>query len=115
MKIESLTKQVENCLERNEQTRNSDIALTIMLWQEYYPNHIGVEKGTGFAYVKLETLFALPNVAEIGRIRRKFQEMGKYPPTDENVAKQRRILEKEWRRQMMYSIEGEPVQVIDLD
>ena len=72
--------------------RDSDIALTILIWQRYF----GVEKSIG-----LDRLFDLPREDGIKRVRAHFQNDQKlYLPTKWSVAKKRGIAEAEWRAAM---------------
>ena len=102
MSIKMLKDKVEHCLEKYPDTRNSDIALTIAVWHEYYNNNIlNID---GELLVKLKDLYELPREDNIKRIRAKFQnEKKQYLPTDPIVRKKRRILEDEWRSNLGYN------------
>jgi hypothetical protein len=100
MKRGELKKQIEFCLKNFPETRNSDIELTIRIWETYYPQRIHTSK-TGVEVIKVRDLFDLPREDNVKRIRAKFNELGKYLPTSEKVAKQRGIEEGEWRKEMM--------------
>ena len=84
-----LKDKVEHCLKNLPETRNSDITLTIAIWQ----NHHSVG-----SQISLSQLYDLPREDNIKRIRAKFQnEMDLYLPTDWKVAKKRRINEDKWK------------------
>lgn len=96
MSIKTLKKQVELVLQKDTKTRNSDIALTIELWREFY----GIRDE-----IKVSQLYDLPREDNIKRIRAKFQnEEKKYLPTDWTIAKKRGILRKEWELALGYSV-----------
>lgn len=92
-----MKKQVESCLKRFPETRNSDIELTIKVWKEYFPQRIVTRQADGKDYVEVRSLFDLPREDNVKRIRAKFNEFGHYLPTSWEVAKQRRISEGQWR------------------
>jgi len=96
----TLNKQVERTLEDFPETRNSDIALTIQIWETYYPEYL--ENG----WVKIENLYDLPREDNVKRIRARIQNVeGRLLPTSEAVVKQRRINEDRWRDAMGYALE----------
>lgn len=96
-----LKDQVENCLKNYPETRNSDIKLTICIWYEY--GNITSKFPIG-SLKELQNLM-LENVHQdnVKRIRAKFNEEGKYWPTDPLVAKNRRLLEKGWKIDLGYN------------
>lgn len=91
---------VEVVLRNEPETRNSDVLLTRRIWERYYPQRI-VDTPRGPA-VLLESLMDLPREDNIKRIRAKFNEKGKYYPTDWKVAQARGIQENEWRSVLGY-------------
>jgi len=95
--IKTLTAKVCDILENNPETRNSDVSLTITVWQRYY-SHLLIDSSK----VELAKLFELPREDFIGRVRRKLQESGRYLPTKEHIAKARGINMDEWRVAMGY-------------
>ena len=100
MNLTTLKGQVEMVLATHEQSRNSDIELTVELWKRFYPTKISRFLDAQ-EFVKLTDMFDLPHESEIGRIRRKFQnDEHKYFPTVEAVAVQRGILAEVWRKWM---------------
>jgi len=100
--IKQLKKRVYYCLEHFEDTRNSDILLTIFLWREYYPQFIKKGKDNDLG-IYLKNLFDLPREDNIKRARAYWQNTKhKFLPTDWSVAKQRKILQDEWRVSMGY-------------
>lgn len=97
MNLRTLKGQVEYTLKTLPATRNSDIALTISVWQYFYPSLVQDGK------VALDNLFDLPREDSVKRIRAKFQnEMNLYLPTDEKVALARGFKEEEWRELLGY-------------
>lgn len=83
------------CLEKSEETRNSDVALTVAVWLKFYPELVSYDS------IKLASLFKLPSQDNIKRIRAKIQNgEHKFLPTSEEIRKHRKILEVWWRREM---------------
>jgi len=98
--LKTVTKKVEYCLREFDETRNSDIELTIRLWKEFYPKYIKTGKN-GEEGIWLKDLFDLPREEHIRRIRAKIQnDLGKYIPTSWEVAKAREFNEDKWREAM---------------
>lgn len=91
-----LQEMIEHCLDHQPETRNSDIALTIAVWERFYSQRLHTSPD-GQPAVELRHLYDLPREDNVKRIRAKLNEMGKYWPTREVVAKQRKINEVEWR------------------
>jgi len=93
-KIKNLKGKIEYCLRNYPETRNSDITLTIKIWQTFY----GISD-----FVSLKDLYNLPREDNVKRIRAKIQnDQKKFLPTILKVAKKRGILEDEWRVAMGY-------------
>lgn len=104
MNLKTLKGQVELILASDEASRNSDITLTIGVWKRFYPEKVRLMDGGVVEYVALQDLFDLPHESEIGRVRRVFQnDLYQYVPTDEAVAKARRINEEKWREALGYA------------
>lgn len=112
MNLKTLNGQVEYILSTNEQSRNSDIVLTIEVWRRFYPklvqNKDGLlwEKVPPLEFVFLKDLFELPREDNVKRIRAKFQNdktAPKYLPTDIEVVKARGINEETWRAHLGYA------------
>ena len=99
-----LRDMVETVLRDVEDTRNSDVTLTLEVWKRYYPDHIlNTSKGdkTGLF---LESLYVLPREDNVKRIRAKIQnEEKKYLPTDPEVRKKRSISEEDWYDYLGYA------------
>ena len=98
-----LKSKVIYILERHESARNSDIALMIELWKEFFTDHINTEHiGSKYRqYVDLDSLYFLPREDNIKRVRATIQNHKTNPqflPTDPDVRKKRGILEEVWRR-----------------
>ena len=81
-------------LDSKPSTRNCDIKLMIAIW-EFYHSEL-VEDGQ----VLLQDLHKLPREDHIKRYRAKFNAQGRYLPTEEKVAKARKINEDVWREKM---------------
>ena len=99
--ITELKKQVESVLSEVPETRNSDITLTIAVWERYYPSliRVGASKDRG---IWLKDLYSLPREDNIKRIRADFNKKGMYLTTSATVAKQRRTKEDAWRKALSY-------------
>lgn len=98
-----LKDQVEAVLKQNPESRNSDITLTILIWERYYPQFVLVSKATGAKGISLDSLYHLPSQDGIKRYRASFQNSTKNPkylPTSLEVVRQRRIKEEIWRAEM---------------
>lgn len=91
--MRQLKQQVEFCLINYPQSRNSDITLTILVWQKYH----NVESS-----IDLKSLYYLPTQESVKRYRAQFNEKGKYLPTDPLVAKARRTKIAEVRADLGY-------------
>lgn len=93
----------ENPKFRGVEARNSDIALTICLWQRYYS--VGTNPDST---IHLYRLLDLPSEAIIGRARRVFQNTEhKYLPNDPRVLIARGILEEYWQEALGYKLTKE--------
>lgn len=102
--IKTLKKQVEHCLREFPETRNSDIALTISVWQLFFPQFLFREGENSYS-VPLKNLYELPREDNVKRIRAYFQnDKNLYLPTVWEIARKRGILEDEWRVAMGYPI-----------
>lgn len=90
--FKKLKDKVEFVLRKYEDTRNDDIELTIVVWQEFY----NVSDA-----IALEQLHKLPRESAIVRIRASIQNAeGKYWPTNLAVARKRGIEELAWQEYM---------------
>jgi hypothetical protein len=110
--MKNLKDKVKYCLEKDQQSRNSDIRLTQLVWACFHRDKFieiqGEDFGKDFA-IRIKDLFDLPREDHISRVRRAIQEdavknvvagrkeYGVYLPTDINVAKQRKMNEINWR------------------
>ena len=96
----NLKDQVESILKLESHTRNSDVFLTIRVWQTFY----NVRQ-----MIFVAQLYDLPREDNIKRIRAKFCEEGNVwaYPTDIKIARQRGILEDKWRQALGYPILSE--------
>ena len=95
--------KVMRTLQEDPETRNNDVLLTIAIWKKYYPDLIRSTKNWDFG-VYLSDMFKLPREDHIKRIRAKIQnEEYRFIPTDEKVAKQRKLNIERWREALRYS------------
>ena len=95
--VESTLK--ENPSYRGIEARNSDVALTIIIWQRWF--NVGTNDDST---VHLYRLFDLPREDNVKRWRAKFQnDFNQYLPTDWKVAKQRGIEREKWEEALGYS------------
>ena len=103
MDIKKLKDQVEYILKTDEQSRNSDIRLTIQIWKEFYAQKVAyIEREE---YVRLRDIFDLPREDNIKRIRAKFQnDLDMYIPTTWKVAQKRGWLRDKWREALGYPV-----------
>jgi hypothetical protein len=82
------------------EVRNSDIALTIVIWQTWY--NVGANPDS---IVHLYRLFDLPREDNIKRLRAIFQNTEhKYLPTDPNVLIKRGIEQQYWEEALGYKL-----------
>lgn len=103
----TLKKRVEKILQEHPETRNSDIALTIMIWQCFYNSKIYTSNLNGDQYIHLKDLYNLSREDNIKRIRAKFNAEGKYWPTDIKIVRARGLNEDGWRKDLGYPTNAE--------
>lgn len=102
--VPALKNMVELVLEDNPvfagvEARNSDIALTILIWRRWY----GVENG-----IALGRLFHLPREDNVKRVRAVLQNVEhKYLPTDPSILIKRGIEEAYWFDALGYNLTKE--------
>lgn len=103
--MRNLKEKILSILNEDEESRNSDIRLTQMIWWRFHNNKL-IELEDKKLAVRLSDLFDLPREDNIKRIRAKIQnEENKFLPTREDVRKQRKINEEQWRRYLGYNPE----------
>ena len=101
-KKKKLEEEIRFCLKEYPQTRNSDIELTIRIWQTFYPTKLILREKDSRYYVAVRDLFDLPREDNVKRLRARIQnELGEFLPTDINVVRQRRINEEKWREYLL--------------
>lgn len=106
-RINTLESQVLAVLEKDEQSRNSDIRLMQVLWYTYYRNHITEIHGKW--YVEMGSLKVLPREDNIKRVRAKIQNVKHlFLPTDPKVAEKRGWEIDKWRGYLGYPT-GDPL------
>lgn len=99
--VPKLKQMVETILDENPsyhnvEARNSDIALTILIWKRWYD--VG-------AVVVLSRLFDLPREDNVKRVRAVFQNTEhKYLPTDPSILVKRGIEEAYWFEALGYAL-----------
>ena len=99
--------QIRATLAIDEQSRNSDIRLTHVIWARYYPKYVKTIDGK--MYVEMKAMYDLPREDNIKRIRAKIQnELHEFLPTDPEVAKKRGWEIDEWREYLGYPT-GDPL------
>jgi hypothetical protein len=87
-------------MDNYSETRNDDIALTICLWRNFYPEYI-----TRQGYIRLINLFDLPREDGIKRVRAKIQnDEFRLLPTLRKVALKRKLNIEEWQRALEYPV-----------
>jgi hypothetical protein len=101
--IKELKHKVEWVLEHHPKTRNSDVLLTIKIWELYYERFL-IKDATGYL-VKLRDILELPREDNVKRIRAKLNAEGKFLPNDPKVRTARGINEQEWRKFLGYNPE----------
>ena len=108
--IKTLKARVRAILEEYPDTRNSDIALTIRIWNVFYPDKVCPmpfgDDGKRVDFVAVDDLFKLPREDNVKRCRAYWQNTRKmFPPTVWEIAKQRGMLKDEWRVALGYPTE----------
>ncbi len=96
------------CLNKDEQSRNSDVRLTQAVWVNFHRDRL-FANDQGELCVKIHDLFELPREDNIKRIRATIQNNPQKPqflPTSYEVRRQRGILEQTWRAYLGYLTEN---------
>lgn len=98
--MQNLKEKILWILSEDEQSRNSDIRLTQMIWYKFHSNKL-LKLDDGTQAVRLKDLFDLPREDNIKRLRAKIQnEEHKFLPTTMEVRKKRKINERIWHDYM---------------
>src|SRR3989304_6645245 len=98
----TLKAKVLYILSTEEDSRNSDIPLTIKLWQHYPPDTLITGKD-GKQYINVRSLFDLPREDNIKRARAEVQNVERrYLPTDISIFIKRAHLSDEWKTALGY-------------
>lgn len=96
-KRNELKNRIIKILSEFPKSRDSDQWLTIKLWCVFYPSRIKRD-AENKPFVYLIDVMDLPREDHVKRIRAIIQnEEKRFLPTSLEVAKQRRILEEDWR------------------
>lgn len=94
---DNLKDKVLQGLAQCPEARDNDIKLLNWIWLNYYADCISKNE-QGEYVVRLIDLYRLPREDAVKRIRAFYQNVSHiYLPTSEEVRKQRRIGEQEWR------------------
>lgn len=94
---------IEEVLRDLPASRDSDVVLTLEIWQRFYPEKLRGGLSGMPQYVYLEDIFSLPREDNIKRLRAVVQNTrGLYPPTTLKVALERRMSENQWRAALGY-------------
>ena len=103
--INNLKTKVEYCLQNYPETRDNDITLFIKLIKSYPCYNVFLNPGENFisdeSTIKLKDLYELPKQEDVARIRRKFNQQGKYKTENEEIIRLRQEAEKEWYNKMV--------------
>ena len=92
--MKDLTYLVKDILQRNRRARNSDYDLWVEVCKAKCPNALN----ESFLFViENHNELGIPKLESVGRIRRKVQELYPELQSDEKIAKERAILEQEFR------------------
>jgi len=97
----TLKDQVEYVLQKYPSSRELDELLWWLVFKIFYPElarEFGECAKKGFIPMKILT--KVPRFETVSRIRRKFNEQGKYLPKNKEVLKRRKRYEGHWRRLM---------------
>lgn len=96
----TLKDKVLNLLEFSPETRNSDIDLTTKIWRKFHLDKLIFADGK--YCLPLLNLKEVPSQDDIKRLRAHIQNKEhKFLPTNEEVLKQRGILEQEWYKESL--------------
>ena len=91
--MNNLKSKILAVLKKYPYTRNSDINLTLKVWELYYPGFIKDGK------IKLEMMHYLPRESHITRLRAEIQHnMGLYTPTCLKVAYNRNMKQSGYKQ-----------------
>lgn len=101
--IDKLKEKVEIILKNVSRSREDDQYLTLCIWVKYYPEFL-FKNELGEYCVKLSDTLKIPKQDNVKRIRAKFNSQGLYLPTNPNVIKKRKILDKQWKQDLGYNI-----------
>ena len=95
--MRKLKDRVYRILEEHPEARNCDAALVAKYWQMYESNNLD-SHGT---FLELSLLKYMTPASAIERMRRKIQQEGRFWPTDEAVARKRRMNMDKWKEAMI--------------
>lgn len=94
---ETLKNKVYKILRDYPKSRNSDLHLTAIFWQLYFPSRIRKDDN-GKKYLYLSDYVCLTKQSDISRVRQIIQNIdGEFLPDSPEVRKQRNINEEKWK------------------
>lgn len=96
MEKNTLKDHVESVLRDLPDTRNSDVTITLYVWLRVGGDRVFEIDGKEGKFIRLKDIIGLPSEDKVSRIRRKFQEEGKYVATDPEVLRRRQKAIPEW-------------------
>ncbi len=105
-RINTLEAHVRAVLAQDEESRNDDVRLTVMIWFKYHRS--SMMKGTDdLWYVAVKKLKDLPREDNVKRVRAKIQNVEhQFLPTRPEVAKKRGWEIDKWRGYLGYPVAG---------
>lgn len=94
---DTLKNKVYKILKHYPKARNSDLVLTAIFWQVYFPSRMQRDEN-GKKYIYLSDFLVLTKQSDIGRVRQIIQNVdGEFLPDSQEVRKQRKINEEQWK------------------
>ena len=94
---DTLKNKVYKILRDYPKSRNSDLVLTAIFWQIYFPSRMNKDEN-GKKYIYLSDFLVLTKQSDISRVRQIIQNIdGEFLPDSPEVRKQRKINEQQWK------------------
>lgn len=104
MKKGELKKMILAVLKDEPKTRDSDQYLTLKIWVRFYPKRIDLTYPKN-PKVGFREIMDLPREDNVKRIRAVIQnDEGRFLPTSEKIAKQRKLNMEKWYQYIKYNI-----------
>ena len=99
-----LQKQIYSVLKHYPETRNSDIILTIKIWELFYRGRLFIHNEV--LAIELKDLWNLPREDHIKRYRAEIQNVRRlFMPTTPDIFMERARLSKEWKETLGYRVD----------